>query len=91
VRGRIYDLIYSWKRKRIFGTCLIETIVVDAHPKLLVGLGDDNRVDQPPWVVDLPYEVGVKQLLDLFMDEVLLLNGLLPRLLLDRFGVKIDL
>jgi hypothetical protein len=40
-------------------------------------LGDDNRVSQPPWVVDLPDEPSVEQLLDFFTDEVLPLNRLL--------------
>jgi hypothetical protein len=84
-------LIYSWKRKRVFGTCLVETRVVDAHPKLPAGLRDDNRVGQPPGVVDLPYEAGLKQLLDFFTDKVLPLNELLPRLLLDQSGVGVDL
>jgi hypothetical protein len=77
-------LIYSWKRERVFETCLVETRVVDAHPELPAGLRDDNRVGQPPRVVDLPYEASLKQLLDFFTNEVLPLNGLLPRLLLDR-------
>jgi hypothetical protein len=80
-----------WKRKRIFGTCYVETSIVDAHPKLPTGLGDDNRVGQPPWVVDLPDEVNVEKLLDLFTDEVLLLNGLLLGLLLDRSDIRVDL
>jgi hypothetical protein len=66
----------------IFGTCLVETGVVDAHLKFPVGLGDNNRVGQPPWVVDLLYEANVEQLLEFFMDEVLLLNGLLSGFLL---------
>jgi hypothetical protein len=41
-------LIYPWKRKRIFGICLVEASVVDAHLKLLAILRDDNRVGQPP-------------------------------------------
>jgi hypothetical protein len=77
-------LIYSGKRKRIFVTCLVETSVVDAHPKLSAGLGDNNRVGQPD-------EAGVEQLLDLFTDEVLPLNGLFSGLLLDRSGVRVDL
>jgi hypothetical protein len=28
----------------VFGACLVETSVVDAYPKLPIGLGDDNRV-----------------------------------------------
>jgi hypothetical protein len=40
----------------IFETCLVETSVVDAHLKLPTGLGDDNRVGQPSWVVDFPDE-----------------------------------
>jgi hypothetical protein len=84
-------LIYLWERKRIFGTCLVETSVVDTHPKLPASLGDDNRVGQTPWVVDLPDEAGFEQLLDLFTDEVLPLNGLLLGLLLDRSGVRVDL
>jgi hypothetical protein len=77
-------LINSWERKRIFGTCLVETCVVDAHTKLPVGLRDDHRIDQPPGVVDLPYEASVEQLFDFFTDEVLLLNELLPGPLLDQ-------
>jgi hypothetical protein len=42
-------------------------------------------------VVDLSYEASLKQLLDFFTDEVLPLNGLLSRLLLDRSGVGEDL
>jgi hypothetical protein len=53
-------LIYSWKRERIFGTCLVETSVVDANPKLPTSLGDDNRVGQPLQVVDLPDKADVK-------------------------------
>jgi hypothetical protein len=79
------------EEERIFGTCLIETSVVNAHPKLPTSLGDDNRVGQPPWEVDLPDEVGIEQLVDLFTGEVLPLNGLLLRLLLDQSGVKVDL
>jgi hypothetical protein len=84
-------LIYSWKRKRIFGACLVETSVVDAHPKLPASIGDDNRVGQSPWMVDLLNEASVKQLLDLFMYEVLPLNGLLLALLLVRSDVRVYL
>jgi hypothetical protein len=70
---------------------LVETSVVDAHPKFLAGHGDDNRVGQPPWVVDLPNESGVKQLLDNFTDEVLPLNRLLSGLLLHWPGIGVDL
>jgi hypothetical protein len=84
-------LVNSWERKRNFGTCLVETYVVDAHPKLPVGLRDDHRIGQLPGVVDLPYEAEVDQLFDLFTDEVLPLNRLLPRPLLDRSGVGVDL
>jgi hypothetical protein len=74
-------------------TCqkLVETCVVDAHPKLPVGLRDDHGIGQPPGVVDLSYEASVEQLFDLFTDEVLLLNGLLSGPLLDRPGVGLDL
>jgi hypothetical protein len=82
-------LIYSWKRERIFRACLIETSVIDEHPNLPAGLGDDNR--EPPCVVDLLDEADIDQLLDFFTDEVLLLNRLLPELLLDRPGIKVDL
>jgi hypothetical protein len=84
-------LIYSWEGKRVIGICLIETCVIDAHLKLPASLRDDNRVGQPPRVVDLPYEAGVEQLLDFFMDEVLPLSELLLGLLLDRYGVGVDL
>jgi hypothetical protein len=80
-------LVYSWKGKRVSGTCLIETGVVDAHSKLPVGLGDDNKVGQPPQVVDLPDKASVEQVFDLFTNEVLPLNRLLLRLLLDWSGV----
>jgi hypothetical protein len=90
-KGRVHDLINSWKRERIFGTCLIETSVVDAHPKIPTGLGDDNKVGYPSRVVDLQNEVGVEQLFDFFTDEVLSLYTLLLRLLLDRTGIGVDL
>jgi hypothetical protein len=54
-------------------------------------LGDDNRVGQPPRVMDLPYEAGVEQLFYFFTDQVLPLNGLLLGLLLDRSGIREDL
>jgi hypothetical protein len=75
----------------VFWTCLVETSVVDAHPKLPSGLGNDNRVDQPPWMVDLPDEANAKQIFDLFIYEVLPLNGLLLGLLLYWIGVRVDL
>jgi hypothetical protein len=90
-RSRIHDLIYMWKRERIFGACLVETSVANAHPKFLAGLGDDNRVGQLPWVVDLPDEFGVKRLLDFFMDKALPFNRLLPGLLLHRPDIMVGL
>jgi hypothetical protein len=42
-------------------------------------------------VVDLPDEASIEQLLDLFTDEILALNGLLPGFLLNRSGVGVDL
>jgi hypothetical protein len=84
-------MVYSWDGKRVFRTCLIETCVVDAHPKLPIGLRDDHRIGQPPRVVDLPYEASVEQLLDFFTDEVLLLNGLLMGPLLGWPGVGVNL
>jgi hypothetical protein len=42
-------------------------------------------------VVDLLDEAGVEQLFDLFMDEVLPLNGQLLRLLLGWSGIRVDL
>jgi hypothetical protein len=75
----------------IFGACLVETSIVDAHPKFPTSLGDDNRVGQSPRVVGLLDESGVKQLLDFSMDKVLPLNGLLLRLLLHRPGIRVDL
>jgi hypothetical protein len=73
------------------GACLVETGVVDAHLKFPTGLGDDNRLGQPPRVVDLPYEASIEQLLDFFTDEVLPHNGLLLELLLHRPGIRVDL
>jgi hypothetical protein len=75
----------------IFGTCLIETCVVDACPKLPVSLWDDHRIDQPPRMVDLPYEASVEQLLDFFTDEVVPLNGLLLGPLLNWSGIEVNL
>jgi hypothetical protein len=69
--------------ERVFGACLVETGVVDAHPKLPTRLGDDNRVGQQLRVVGLSDKADVEQLFDLLMDEVLPLNRLLLRLLLD--------
>jgi hypothetical protein len=84
-------LIYSWKRERIFRACLIETSVVDAHLKLPASIGDDNRVGQPPRVVNLSDEADVEQLFDFFTDKVLPLNRLLLELLLDWSGIGVDL
>jgi hypothetical protein len=84
-------LIYSWKRERVFWTCLIETRVVDAHPKLLASLGDNNRIGQPLWVMDLLDEASIKQLLNLLSDKILSLYRLLPGLLLDRSSVRVVL
>jgi hypothetical protein len=84
-------LVYSWKRKRVFRTCLVEIGVVDAHPKLPTGLGDDNRIGQPQWVLDFLDKASDKQLLDLFADEVLPFNRLFLWFLLDRSDVGVDL
>jgi hypothetical protein len=75
----------------IFGICLVETCVVDAHSKLHVGLRDGHRIGQLPGVVDLPYEASVKQLFYFFTNEVLSLNRQLPGPLLDRSGIRVDL
>jgi hypothetical protein len=84
-------VIYLWERERVFWTCLIETSVVDAHPKLPAYLGDNNRVDQSSQVVDLLDEASVKQLFNLFSDKVLSLYELLLGFLLDRSGIGVDL
>jgi hypothetical protein len=80
-----------WERKRIFGTCLVETCVVDAHPKLPIGLRKDHRIGQPPGVVDLPYEASIEHLFYFFMDEVLPLKRLLSGPLLYQSGIRVDL
>jgi hypothetical protein len=72
-------------------TSFIKDGVVDAHPKLPIRLGDDDWVGQPYWVMNLFDEAVVQQLPDLLSDEVLLLNGLSPRLLTHWFGVRVDL
>jgi hypothetical protein len=77
--------------KGVFGTCLVEICVVNAYPKLPVGLCDDHRIGQPLRVVDLPYEASIEQLIDFFTDEVLPLNELLLGPLLDWSGVGINL
>jgi hypothetical protein len=79
------------EREKVFGACLVETGVVDVHLKFPIGLGDNNMVCQPPRVVGLPYEASVKQLLELFTDEVLPLNGLLSGLLLHQTSIGVDL
>jgi hypothetical protein len=75
----------------VFWTCLIESSVVDVHPKLPTRIGDDNRVGQPPWVMDLLDEASIEQLLDLLTNEILLLNGLLLWFLLDGSDIGVDL
>jgi hypothetical protein len=75
----------------IFGSCLVETSVLDAHLKFPTGLWDDNRAAQPPRVVDLLYEASVEQLLEFLMDEILPLNRFLLRLLLHRPRVGVNL
>jgi hypothetical protein len=47
-------LVHSRKRKRLFRTWLVETGVVDAHPKLPPSIRDDNKLGQPPRVVHIP-------------------------------------
>jgi hypothetical protein len=89
--GGVYNLIYPRKWIRIFWTCLIKIGVVNAHPKLPISLWDDDRIGQPHWVVDLFDEASLQQLADLFTDEVLPLDGLLPWLLSDRPGIRVDL
>jgi hypothetical protein len=89
--GGIYNLVYTWKWIGVFWTCLIEVVVVDAHPKLPVGLRDDDRISQPHEVVDLFDEASMQQLAYLFTDEVLPLDGLLLWLLLHQPGVGVDL
>jgi hypothetical protein len=75
----------------VFVTCLVETCVVDAHLKLPVGLRDDHRIGQPLRVVDLLYEASVEQLLDFSTDEVLPLDELLSRPLMDWSGIGVNL
>jgi hypothetical protein len=90
-RGRAHNFIYSWKLKRVIGTCLVETSVVDAHLKLPVSLGYNNKVGQPSWLVDLLDKAVVEEPFDLFINEVLPLNGLLLGLLLDWSSIGLDL
>jgi hypothetical protein len=84
-------LIYLWKWIRVLRTSLIQAGVVDAHPKLPIGLGDDDWIGQPYRVMDLFDEARIQQLSDLLTDEILPLNGLSPRLLTHRFGIRVDL
>jgi hypothetical protein len=88
--GGVHNLIYTREWIRVFWTCLVKIGVVDAHPKLPVGLWDYNRVGQPYRMVDLLDEASLQQLADLFTDEVLPLDGLLAWLLPDRPGVRVD-
>ena len=57
--GGVHDLIDTWKRIEVSRTCLVQAGVVDAHPKLPVGLRDDDRVGQLLGVVDLLDEASV--------------------------------
>jgi hypothetical protein len=75
----------------VFRTCLVEISVVDAHLKLPTGLRDDNRVGQPPWVVDLLDKASLGQLFDFLMDEVLSVSRLFLGLLLDWSVIGVDL
>jgi hypothetical protein len=84
-------LIYLWKWTWVLGIGLIEVGVVDAHLKLPISLGNDDWIGQPYWVMDLFDEASVQQLPDLLTDEILPLNGLSPRLLTHRFGIRVDL
>jgi hypothetical protein len=90
-RGRIHDLIYSWKWIWVLGTGLIEVGVVDAHLKLPISLGNNDWIGQPYWVMDLFDEASAQQLPDLLTDEILKLNGLSPRLLTHRLSIRVDL
>jgi hypothetical protein len=56
-----------------------------------ISLGNDDWIGQPYWVMDLFDEASAQQLPDLLTDEILPLNGLSPRLLTLRFGVRVDL
>jgi len=58
--GGVHNLINTWEWIRVSRTCLIEAFVVDAHPKLPIRLGDDDRVGQPLEVVDLLDEASVQ-------------------------------
>ena len=44
-----------WKRIGVSRTCLVEAGVVDAHPKLRVGLWDDDRVGQLLALLKYPF------------------------------------
>ena len=57
--GGVHNLIDTWKRIGVSGTCLIEAGVVDAHPKHPVVLWDDDRIGQPLGVVDLIDEASM--------------------------------
>jgi hypothetical protein len=71
--------------------CLIQDSVVDAHLKVLIRLGDDERIGQPHGVVDLHDKASVQQLSNLFTEEVLSLDRLLSRLLTHWLGIRVDL
>jgi hypothetical protein len=60
--------------------------ITQSHLKLPTSLGDDNMVGQPPQVRDLSDQAGIKQIFDLFTDEVLPLNRLVLGLLLSSLA-----
>jgi hypothetical protein len=54
----IYDLVYAWKSKRIFQTCLFQAHVVNTHPPFLILFLHKNRVGYPLWVLDFHDETS---------------------------------
>jgi hypothetical protein len=60
--------------------------IAQSHLKLPTSLGDDNMVGQPPQVRDLSDQAVIKQIFDLFTDEVLPLNRLVLGLLLNSLA-----
>src|SRR5512144_2628018 len=83
-RGGVDNLIYARQGVRVLKTCLVKVGVVDAHPKLAVRLGDDDRVRQPLRMDDLSDESGLQKSRHLLADEGLTFRGLPPYFLPDR-------
>ena len=57
-----WSILRSWK---VFQVCFVEACVVDTDPPFFVRFLYHHYVGEPLRVVNFPYELGFKELLDL--------------------------